>query len=499
MPWTTGDVDRFSKGLSRKEKRKWVAIANSSLKACMDGGGDDATCAPKAIRTANGVIKKDKEKEAVMKLTQEKPVEAEEEKTLEEGEYEAMYIPSGVVDFASLDAMKATAEMSEEISSLTSAYTQLVNNIVYWFEGDKITQLKSVSDEFASRISELINGDSEEVPVEKESETVMESFAEAEASTVLMLEEEAQPDNVLRMDIAIIRPGWGNKVDNHYYSAEMLRNCAQNFSGAKMYETDHVQSEKNTRTWVSTITDIVGYTEDGAPIGRVAIHDPNFAERVRNLNKAGLLSKMECSIYASGKAASGFELDGRKGKQVLEISDVSSVDWVTKAGAGGRALALAESDGGDKMEENKTAEVVAAQPTEVVENTETVVPVKVEEVEAGTGGSESEKVEEVPTTEVQEVQENTPPVLTVEEVRSLLDASKLPGIAVERLAKGVYSSEHVLKEIIEIERQYLSELLKAGKVTGMGLPDEKVSTDLAEIEKRKAAAAERVNKKFFGG
>jgi len=497
MPWKTSDVDRFVKGLSRKQKRKWVAIANSSLKACMDGGGDDATCAPKAIRTASGVIKKDKEKEMSMNIQADLPIEADEENELQENG-EVCYIPSNVVDFTALDAMKATEEMSEELSSLTSAYTQLVNNIVYWYEGDKIVQIKQVSLEFADRISKLLNGSVSDDPIEKESEVILESFSEAEASTILMLEDEAAPDNVLRMDIAIIRPGWGNKVDNHYYSAEMLKNCAQNFAGAKMYETDHVQSEKNTRTWVSTITDITGFAEDGSPIGRVAIHDPNFAERVRNLNKAGLLNKMECSIFASGKASSGFELNGRKGKQVLEISDVSSVDWVTKAGAGGRALSLAESNGGDTMEENKTAEIEAAQPeSEVVETTETIVPVKVEEAETDTSGSETNST---PTPEVKEVQEDAPVVLSAEEVRSLLDASKLPSIAVERLAKGVYSSEHVLKEIIEDERQYLSELLNAGKVTGMGLPEtKKVSSDLAEVEKRKAAAAERVNKKFFGG
>jgi uncharacterized protein YdaT len=500
MPWTVADVDGFVKGLSRKEKRKWVAVANSSLKTCIAAGGDDATCAPKAIQTASGVVKKDKKKEMDMLPKADELTKKIDENELQENG-EIYYVPSNIIDFSGLDAMKATEEMSEEIASLTYAYTQLVNNIVYWFEGDKLAQLKTVSDELIFRLGELLDTDTAEIPVEAETsnEAVAETFAEAEASTVLMLEEDTQPDNVLRMDIAIIRPGWGNKVDNHYYSSEMLRNCAQNFSGAKMYETDHVQAEKNTRTWVSTITDIVGFTEDGAPIGRVAIHDPNFAERVRNLNKAGLLSKMECSIYAAGKAAGGFELNGRKGKQVLEISDVSSVDWVTKAGAGGRALSLAESNGGDTMEENKTA-VEAAQPeTEAVETTETVVPVKVEEAEAVTSGSEEQVVESTPTTDIAEPEQSTL-ALAAEVVRSLLDASKLPDIAVARLAKGEYQNETVLNDAVENERQYLSELLNAGKVTGMGLPETKqVSTDFAEVEKRKAAAAERVNKKFFGG
>lgn len=32
MPWTTKDVDRHKKGLTDKQKRQWVAIANSVRK-----------------------------------------------------------------------------------------------------------------------------------------------------------------------------------------------------------------------------------------------------------------------------------------------------------------------------------------------------------------------------------------------------------------------------------------------------------------------------------
>lgn len=53
MPWDISDVDRFKKGLSDEEKAKWVAIANNVLKGCMAAGGNDATCAPKAIMIAN--------------------------------------------------------------------------------------------------------------------------------------------------------------------------------------------------------------------------------------------------------------------------------------------------------------------------------------------------------------------------------------------------------------------------------------------------------------
>jgi len=55
MPWTVADVEEHKKGLSAKQKRKWVAVANSVLKRCMDEGGSEETCAASAIRQANGV------------------------------------------------------------------------------------------------------------------------------------------------------------------------------------------------------------------------------------------------------------------------------------------------------------------------------------------------------------------------------------------------------------------------------------------------------------
>ena len=50
MPWGIEDVERHNKGLSAREKRQWVHVANGALEA----GDDDGT----AITKANGVVKK---------------------------------------------------------------------------------------------------------------------------------------------------------------------------------------------------------------------------------------------------------------------------------------------------------------------------------------------------------------------------------------------------------------------------------------------------------
>jgi len=54
MPWSVGDVERFKKGLSDAQKRRWVRIANDALRRCRARGGTN--CDAAAIRQANGVV-----------------------------------------------------------------------------------------------------------------------------------------------------------------------------------------------------------------------------------------------------------------------------------------------------------------------------------------------------------------------------------------------------------------------------------------------------------
>ena len=54
--WDINDVDKHKKGLSDKQKKQWVRIANAALASCMKKGGTDEECAAKAIKQANGVV-----------------------------------------------------------------------------------------------------------------------------------------------------------------------------------------------------------------------------------------------------------------------------------------------------------------------------------------------------------------------------------------------------------------------------------------------------------
>ena len=55
MPWTVGDVEEHKKGLRDEEKKKWVSVANDTLKRCQQRGGKN--CDALAIRVANGLTK----------------------------------------------------------------------------------------------------------------------------------------------------------------------------------------------------------------------------------------------------------------------------------------------------------------------------------------------------------------------------------------------------------------------------------------------------------
>ena len=280
----------------------------------------------------------------------------------------------------------------------------------------------------------------------------VETFRLSEsASSISILSEGAAPDNgqgPLTMLVNLIEPGFGNKKDGHYYPRETLKRSAGAFVGAKMFETDHKAAEKNNRTWVSTVRQITGFSDTGAPVAEVVVHDPGFAARVRNLDQADMLGKLACSIFADGVIKSG-TVDGKKARIVSEIkaSPLPDVDWVTRAGAGGKAVSLMESD---EMEAN------------------------MDDKEKKPDVSESES-------------------LTAVEVTTALLEADLPSPAALRLAGAMYASKDALVAAIEQEKGYIESLApqSAGSSRPFGMgeteqvkePDSEAETvSLAEQE-----------------
>lgn len=165
--------------------------------------------------------------------------------------------------------------------------------------------------------------------------------------------------------IDLIREGFGNARDQHYYSAELLEREAQKFVGARMF-ANHLAPEvaKKLNGLPRNIQDLMGRIheawvhklENGLTVirGKASISQPWLWNMVAHDPQL-----VEVSINASGRSVKG-QKDGRTAKIVEAISNVGSVDWVTKAGAGGKVVALmeaqAEEEGTPVEEQEATAE-----------------------------------------------------------------------------------------------------------------------------------------------
>lgn len=258
----------------------------------------------------------------------------------------------------------------------------------------------------------------------------------------------------LIMTIRPVKAGWGNPRDNHYYPLDMLEGgFAPAYDGVKMYETNHVNSETNNRNWVSTYMETQAVDGVG-PIGMVGVHDPAFAQKVLNLQELGLLEKLECSIRGPGKATP-FEKDGRKGKSITELAEGQSIDWVSRGGAGGQALPLAESEKGT-MEKQKEEEQ-EKQPAQAAEAKSVTI---------------SEK-----------------------DAASIIDAAAtLPDVSKAHLKERIYETADDVTRAVEEHIPYVKALTKGGQPVGQNAqaPPAPAQEDrAAELEKSYAQIEER--------
>ena len=138
--------------------------------------------------------------------------------------------------------------------------------------------------------------------------------------------------------------------------------------------------------------------------------------------------------------------DGKQYHIVEAINHADAVDLVSRAGAGGRALALAESEsGGESMDEEQT---IVAEPTE-------------------------EPLEEVTLQEQQEPEEETPApaMLDQERVQEMVQATKLPDAARARLTEREYADEDAVQQAIGSEIAYIKELTGSGRPFAQGAGD----------------------------
>ena len=280
---------------------------------------------------------------------------------------------------------------------------------------------------------------------------------------IVDFQERKSDDEPAYLDLVPVSPGWGNPKDNNYYDLPILCKFAHVWNGAKMWATDHKRADKNALNQISEVIESpVRYTDDGVPIARAVILSPEFEEVVRRRKAAGRLHTLHCSILAEGTVLKKpYKKDNRTGRYVISIAkENAGIDWVTRAGAGGHALNLAEAeDGGNDMSDKEQHEQEEEAP--VSETQETVLS------EAGQ-------------------EQETLTYLAEAEVKSLLEASSLPKAAQERLATGEYLDEAKVKGAIAFETRYLKEITGSGKPFGQGgaKPPEETRISEADVQKR---------------
>lgn len=161
----------------------------------------------------------------------------------------------------------------------------------------------------------------------------------------------AEAKNTGRMLIQHISPGWGS---SGFYAAEVLEQAAADVvipAGTQMFADHPTEAEAKERP-VRSIKDLMSVTVEDA---RIATDD----DVARGADIGGLVSEVDIvptyrpllehlrdsigvSIRGDGELVPG-EAEGRTGMIVESLAHVKSVDWVTRAGRGGKVLSLVES------------------------------------------------------------------------------------------------------------------------------------------------------------
>jgi hypothetical protein len=254
--------------------------------------------------------------------------------------------------FTRTDVEKHTSKATTD--ALKDQWVEVANSALEDCEGsteecDKaaITQANGV---IARRVEESAAPETVTVSIsEMGTEASMkENVTEFISGQIVAFSEAADDDHPATVNFIPIKPGWGNRRDNHYYPLNTVVKAAEDaWLGAKMWATDHKGSEKNAGNQVTEVIESpAGFTDDGVPFVKAVILDPHFEEMVRRREASGTLHNLHCSIFANGEVRrEPFSKNGRTGKYVELINrQDAGIDWVTRHGAGGHALAESDTD-----------------------------------------------------------------------------------------------------------------------------------------------------------
>lgn len=145
------------------------------------------------------------------------------------------------------------------------------------------------------------------------------------------------------LEVEFITPGWGS---SGYYSRDVVEAAAPLFAvGTHMYfdhpteNEDRERPARSVRDLCAVITESAFDAESGGIRGRVR---PLAPYRDLLLDEA-FATSVGLSIRGSATDITVGEAEGRQGPIIEGLADIASVDFVTRAGRGGRVLAVLES------------------------------------------------------------------------------------------------------------------------------------------------------------
>lgn len=144
-----------------------------------------------------------------------------------------------------------------------------------------------------------------------------------------------------RMNVQIISPGWGS---SGYYSQDVLEAAARDRifpAGTHMYVNhptateNYERPERDLNTLAAVLSEDARW--DGGKLVAEAVVFSNWREPLSEMAEA-----IGVSIRAAAEIEEG-EADGRTGRIITRLVEGTSVDFVTRAGRGGKILQVLES------------------------------------------------------------------------------------------------------------------------------------------------------------
>jgi hypothetical protein len=383
----------------------------------------------------------------------------------------SVFAPTALT-FADMADADAASETAENVRHLSRRFQTLFTNIMFSDEvEDKMGAVRGLVDELAVLMGEgaaevetddtdaaddpLAEMHADGVAVEVARDATDEDLSEVEAAI------ESGRRAPVVVDFRILRPGPGNKKHNRYYPRDVLERDIHVFESVDVFATDHNHKERSEETKKGKVLQCPAYfMEDGSPIARTLIYDPDQAEKTRNRADAGALNTLECSIFGKGNAKAG-TVDGKQYSIVEAMTRGIYLDLVSKGGAGGQAQSLVESEnGGEAMNEEQT-------------KTEPTLDEEVKEVDIQEGEAEQET-------------DNAPQMLDEAAVEAALAETNLPKFASNLLRQLKYQTAEELQEKIAETTAFVKKTTGSGQVQDLGEsePPEAETLTVEEVQKR---------------